>query len=280
MNWDEFRKALSSHSPDPDQPFTVWIEDLLRAVQTHTQTVTTTYQTPSVDVKLLHLWEARRSLSRTWERQRHNRELHNRIAVLTQQAAVYALSKENLLQLYYSLQGTLTSRKTWNILRHLIDPLKSKGESNRNMARTLHAYLGTSDKLIQDLTAKYLQTEILSPPPPYSGTPNADLERDIQLFELEAALAECKKTSAPGPDQVTYKLLANLGNDALAILLAHFNNFWTSGQLPIQLKTAEMRYIPKSGKSPHIDNLRPISFTSCVGKLLERGTLKRLQPIP
>lgn len=102
------------------------------------------------------------------------------------------------------------------------------------MARTLHAYPGTPEHLIQDLTAKYLQTEILSPPPPYSGTPNADLDRDIQLFELEAALAECKKRSAPGPDQVTYKLLANLGDDELAILLKHLNEFWTSGRLPIQ----------------------------------------------
>lgn len=45
----------------------------------------------------------------------------------------------------------------------------------------------------------------------------------------------------------------------------------------MQLKTAEVRFNPKPGKSPHIDNLKLISLTSCIGKVLERIILKRLQ---
>lgn len=277
-NWDAFRKAFKN-PPEPNQPFAEWIDSLLHEVKAHTQTIAATYQTPSVDAKLLHMWAARHSLTRRWKRQRHNRKIRKKIAILTQQAAEYAqlLSKENWLQICDSLQGTLTTRKTWHLLRHLIDPIRSKGESNRNTARTLHAYPGASDQLIQDLQNKYLQTEIIASPPPYTGNPNENLDRDIQSYELQAAIAECKKHSAPGPDQITYRILANLGDDALATLLAHFNEFWSTGKIPDQWKTAEARFIPKPGKSPHIENLRPISLTSCVGKILERIVLKRLQ---
>lgn len=36
--------------------------------------------------------------------------------------------------------------------------------------------------------------------------------------------------------------------------------------------------IPKQGKPLSLQNLRPISLTSCVGKLFERVVLSRLQP--
>lgn len=54
------------------------------------------------------------------------------------------------------------------------------------------------------------------------------------------------------------------------------NEAWVSGNLPRRWKEAEIRFIPKPGKSPHIDNLRPISLTSCVGKVMERMVLNRL----
>lgn len=63
----------------------------------------------------------------------------------------------------------------------------------------------------------------------------------------------------------------------MEILLRHFNTFWMKGKLPDQWKMAEVRFIPKPGKSPHIENLRPISLTSCIGKIMERIILKRLQ---
>lgn len=61
------------------------------------------------------------------------------------------------------LLGTLTTRKTWHLLRHLIYPLKSKGESNRSMTRTHNAYActrGDRGKILEDLKMKYLQTAV------------------------------------------------------------------------------------------------------------------------
>lgn len=146
------------------------------------------------------------------------------------------------------------------------------------MIRTIHSFQGSPKALLQALTDRYLNTSKNFSPPSYTGLPNDLLDRDFHIYELESALSECKKNSAPGPDQVTYRLLANLDGNSLDNLLHHINTHWSSGRLPPQWKTAEIRFIPKPNKSPHLDNLRPISLTSCVGKLVERLILRRLQP--
>lgn len=187
------------------------------------------------------------------------------------------ICKENWLTLCDSLQGTLCSRKTWHLLRYLIEPLKNKGETSKSPARTLHLYQGTTDDLIQDLRSKYLHSGKGDPPLPYDGPPYLKLDRDIAIYEVRAAIAASKRSSPPGQDQITNKTLANLNDKALEDLTENFNMFWRTGKLPISWKTAEVRLIPKPGKSPHIDNLRPISLTSCVGKIMERIMLLRLQ---
>lgn len=51
---------------------------------------------------------------------------------------------------------------------------------------------------------------------------------------------------------------------------------WDRGRLPQQWKTANVILIPKPGKPPKLENLRPISLTSCIGKLMERVVQTRL----
>ncbi|XP_070394042.1 uncharacterized protein [Dermacentor albipictus] len=60
-------------------------------------------------------------------------------------------------------------------------------------------------------------------------------------------------------------------------LLGHINRTWESSKLPAEWKQAELRFIPKPGKPLTIENMRPISLTSCVGKVMERMVLRRLQ---
>lgn len=59
-----------------------------------------------------------------------------------------------------NLQGTLSTKKTWKLFRHLIDPLKSKSASARDLTRTINSYDGDGEKLIRELTGKYLKTEM------------------------------------------------------------------------------------------------------------------------
>ncbi|KAG0410530.1 hypothetical protein HPB47_012336 [Ixodes persulcatus] len=82
---------------------------------------------------------------------------------------------------------------------------------------------------------------------------------------------------APGPDGVTYQALRNIDECHYPNLLEALNHVWQTSEIPDAWKLSHVIPIPKSGKpltSP--ESYRPISLTSCVGKLLERLVLRRL----
>lgn len=188
----------------------------------HTQKISTTHQTPCVDARLAHLWEARRSLTKRWKRQRHNRKLRKKINEISRKAAEYAaeLCKESWLSLCDDLRGTLSTRKTWQLLRHLIDPLASKSATNRSLARTLSNYAGGAKKLMEDLKDRYLNTEkSVEQPGLYRGTSNEVLDRPFIDSEIRTAISERDKRSSPGPDNITYRIFNNLSDKSRQELL-------------------------------------------------------------
>lgn len=112
--------------------------------------------------------------------------------------------------------------------------MKSKGASNRDLVRTLNAYSGTKAELLKELEKKYLQTHGGFSPPPYKGNPNPEINKEIHLYDLREAIADSKRDSAPGPDQIADKLIANLDDHTMKILLRQFNSFWMKGKFPEQ----------------------------------------------
>ena len=89
--------------------------------------------------------------------------------------------------------------------------------------------------------------------------------------ELEGAIKKLKKRKSPGPDKVHNEMLQNLGEKGRAILLKLFNKTWTEGSIPKAWKTATITPILKTGKKANDPkSYRPISLTSCLGKLCER----------
>ncbi|KAM7312496.1 hypothetical protein ISCGN_009401 [Ixodes scapularis] len=71
-------------------------------------------------------------------------------------------------------------------------------------------------------------------------------------------------------------MLRNLSNEAITGITKYINECWRQGQLPRQWKTAKVVLIPKPGKKPQLDALRPISLTSCVGTIMEHVVLRRI----
>ena len=95
--------------------------------------------------------------------------------------------------------------------------------------------------------------------------------------ELVRALQQMKGNAASGEDGVAPCFLQHLGKLGRRYLLRLFNDSWAAGYLPQTWRTALIVPVPKAGKSAGIDAHRPISLTSCVGKVLERMIAARLQ---
>ncbi|KAM7303021.1 DDE-type integrase/transposase/recombinase [Ixodes scapularis] len=121
------------------------------------------------------------------------------------------------------------------------------------MTRTLNAYAGSSEELLKDLAKKYLPTGGVYSSPSYDGTPNQELDKDIQLYELREAIA----------DSVLYK--ENFGNNNtpwLLVIPSDLREIFqachddpTSGHLGYSRTLARIRekyYWPKLPKTVHL----------------------------
>ncbi|XP_037526471.1 uncharacterized protein LOC119403622 [Rhipicephalus sanguineus] len=110
----------------------------------------------------------------------------------------------------------------------------------------------------------------------YEGVENPELDAEFGVEEVRQALHDLNGKSAPGPDKITNKALRNLDDKSIEHLTEFINMSWSNGNVPALWKKATVILIPKPGKPPSLDNLRPISLTSCVGKVAEHAILNRL----
>lgn len=78
-------------------------------------------------------------------------------------------------------------------------------------------------------------------------------------------------------DCITNAVIRNMSDAAVVALTKFVNDHWFKGTVPEQWKHANVIIIPKPGKKLAIENLRPISLTSCLGKIFERVVNVRLQ---
>lgn len=179
-------------------------------------------------------------------------------------------------QLCDQMKGHLSMKRTWSILRHLLDPERSKTSQINRLTAIAHNFPGTNQQLIDAAKSLYIPKGEKLDLPLYQGTANPELDADITEAEVRAALLHIRPGSAPGPDGITNKMLRNLDDPSISTLTKFFNHFWTSGTLPQSWKHAKISLIPKPGKPLSMDQLRPISLTSCMGKVLEHIIHARL----
>ncbi|KAH8026573.1 hypothetical protein HPB51_021983 [Rhipicephalus microplus] len=85
-NWEAFRQSLPD-SPILEIGYSQWAHSVLETLRKHYTKLKLKDSHPDVDSPLLHLWEARRSLSKRWCRQKQNSKLRIQILDLTQKAA-------------------------------------------------------------------------------------------------------------------------------------------------------------------------------------------------
>ncbi|CAB3381625.1 Hypothetical predicted protein [Cloeon dipterum] len=95
--------------------------------------------------------------------------------------------------------------------------------------------------------------------------------RGLQLAPAHVQfLLQRIKTAAPGCDGITAPLLKNCAASLSSSLCHIFQRSISSGEIPVDWKTAAVTPLYKDGSKEDVQNYRPISVTSLVGKVMER----------
>ncbi|XP_075526250.1 uncharacterized protein LOC142557953 [Dermacentor variabilis] len=262
--WKSFRDVLNVETTIEN--IDDWLKKVLDTAERHTKTIQLNEVVPAVDTHLLHLWEARRTLLKKWKRQKLNKKLKKRIAFVTEPAQAYAetLGRQNWQAFCDKLQGTLSTKTTWHLLRSLLDNDATKTQQRQHLCRLVHNHAGSQKNLLREI-------EKLCGDPPvnttahdkvYDGKPNTDLDQPLTHAELSAVLSTLTRNTSPGTGPIIDKHLRNLPQQATAALLQYFNACWERGELPAAWKHSEITMIPKPKKKLSVKNLRLISLTS------------------
>jgi hypothetical protein len=95
--------------------------------------------------------------------------------------------------------------------------------------------------------------------------------------EVSETIRSLKNRKAPGPDNIANKALKTLPEKAIVAITAIATGIIRLRHFPARWKTANVIFIPKPGKNPKfLQNHRPISLLSTVGKLVEKLIHSRL----
>jgi hypothetical protein len=106
---------------------------------------------------------------------------------------------------------------------------------------------------------------------------HSDFSCDLTSEEIKKAISESKKDSATGLDKIHYQMLKNLPETTISDLRDLFNKCIRINKIPEAWKIAKISMIPKKDDDKsNPNNYRPISVTSCLGKILEKVMAKRL----
>lgn len=277
-NWDMYRRHLDralAAGPLKDP-----IIAIANALSLSTRTIKVPLWRPAPDLVYLNLRAARRRAQRKARRTKDPKDwnTHHKIDAKFRRHTI-RLQRKQWGQLCASFGSAGGLSKAWKIAKAL-SSAKQIQHPISGLAVALQKPLQETVELLADEFSKAI------PLPPGYQEPETrpsdacapmQLDNDFTRGELEYALRKCTKRSAPGPDGVTYQALRNLDKSHHPALLEALNKVWRTAELPDVWKVSHVIPIPKPGK-PHalLSSYRPISLTSCVGKLLERLVLRRL----
>nr|XP_050028438.1 uncharacterized protein LOC126524126 [Dermacentor andersoni]XP_054923183.1 uncharacterized protein LOC129383022 [Dermacentor andersoni] len=283
-----FRKIRAKHASTAEADFEGWCKEMRDDAAAATKEVVTDLGVDKMDSRLAHLLEAKEALLARWKRQ--NRRLRKKVSEVNREIEQHCknLCKQQWNELCESVEGQLRSGKiredvqSRRCLKHLRDEGSTRSSPRGSLTRAIHlATDSTLDELTVDkLIDKYLPVEDSSAPtqfPDYAGYAVPELDQDFTATEIRDVLFSLNVKFALGPDNVSSRMLRNVDDESINFLTERINEVWRSGQVHTQWKTACTVLIPKPGKAPQIDDIRPIYLTSCVSQVAENAQLNRLK---
>ena len=104
-----------------------------------------------------------------------------------------------------------------------------------------------------------------------------ELDAPPNTAEVDAAIKQLQTGKAPGPDGIPAEVFKAGGETLITHLTRMFQVFWVNGQLPRDLRDANIIHLYKNkGDRSSCDNHRGISLLSIAGKILARIMLNQI----
>lgn len=278
LDWNKYRE-LFDPTADSLLTFTDQIHSAHRDAWITAPATLNDTDSPQPDCHLIHLWQQAERLTHEYKT---NGRRHDTLVKLRRHYSLLhdyqrTLATERWHSTCDRLSRVKSLKQLWSILR----TLQGKG---RPPPPLHHHFLHSHrlDELERDIIYTFFPHALDTPPQPLQAptlpSTDPDLDAPFTLGELHAAIRTGRMNSAPGHDGITWQMLRNLPPEAENTLLTLINDLWTGETLPDHLKLAIINPIPKPGKDPaSIANLRPISLTPTLCKLMERMILTRIQ---
>jgi Reverse transcriptase (RNA-dependent DNA polymerase) len=188
----------------------------------------------------------------------------------------------------YFLKLAKVSKKTEStssIKKHCgsdFETLNDNREFISNFYEDLYKKPANERNVNQDDIANFLGDVAAEPEVQNSKITNAEktlLDAEISLPELDFAVNQSKKRTAPGIDGFSYTFIRTFWSYIRIPLYNYALTSFEKGVLTETFNTAKIRLIPKKGDITKIGNWRPISLLSCFYKILSRVYANRLKKV-
>ncbi|CAN8005281.1 unnamed protein product [Ixodes hexagonus] len=179
------------------------MEILLTSAERATKTIPEEADVAAADSRLLHLWETKARMQERLRSRRGNRGLRRRIAQISREQGIEShadrITRQQWQDTCDGFDGQPNVPKTWNILRHLLDPEGSKTTQRNKMCEIIRRHEGGEDDLVEEIRKRYIGDNLPRQPTEYKGAKNDALDADITEVEVFETLRGLKTKSAPGP---------------------------------------------------------------------------------
>ena len=212
-----------------------------------------------------------------------NKIAFNKASAVVKRTTLLA-KREKWHQTCSTLDLRKDGRKAWTLLNNLSNkngktnpkPMQ-EGETEKKRSEILNKFFSNINKSRTDKAHDKEMLQELKWREKTKITVASIFTDQLTIEELDIALKTLKTKKSPGPDKIHNEMLQHLGPIGKGVLLHLFNTSWKLGKVPKAWKNAHITPILKKDKDPkEPKSFRPISLTSCVGKVCEKIVNRRL----
>lgn len=180
-------------------------------------------------------------------------------AVARNRIELRRIKSESFKEFCNNLRKDTNPSYVWNKIK----AFKHRFNCNHNAHEYNTHKIDSANQHILALCPAWVPTEPLIQ---VSENQNPFLDLTFNMQELKFVLDNLNIKSSPGLDNIDYKIISNLPDSALCILLDLYNDLYRTRSFPREWHEFSVFFIPKAGSS----KMRPISVASCLCKTLER----------